>query len=667
MSTTEHELVLELLALSRPGPGATIAQRRAQYERAAVAFAGEAESTARSEPIGAARGEWSRRAGPRDPVLLYLHGGSYVFGSAASHRHLACAIGVELGASVLTLDYRRAPESPFPAGVDDAVAAYQMLAGQGVPAERIAVAGDSAGAGLALALLQRLRAGARPLPAAVACLSPWTDLGCASPTHTTHAARDPVLRTDDLRAMAALYLGGVPADEPLASAAFADLTGLPPMLVQVGSEEILLDDARRLVQRALADGVPVECQEWEGMFHVWQYYYPVLSQGRSAIKAIGRFMREALRAARRPASVPRGASAPARVVTDPRTAPHWWPKQADDPRDGLPWAAGVSDPVSFLGLADGPALWLRDPAGNSGRMDPVAVISGAVAGLEADSREVQAAAGAYPRILVSSATGYGSPVTLAGAAADDDVAALAAALTGHARDSGVTPVVLQCPGGNPLLAALTGQGFSVGVTDLYPTLELPGESIEDYLGDLPRGRRASVRQEIRARERGSAHVYVGEQARQHLVTAARLSASAYRQRNQPADDARAIPIYSRLLDRCGDDFVLTMVCDENGPVASACLIAGDTDLLLYSAGLEHPRSRAVAGYFNASYYLPAEFAYQRGLRRILLGPTGWHTKRLRGARFTPLYSAVPPGADALANLLAQTDRRLRPALEQASE
>jgi biotin carboxylase/predicted N-acyltransferase len=353
-----------------------------------------------------------------------------------------------------------------------------------------------------------------------------------------------------------------------------------------------------------------------------------------------------------------------RVVTDPRTAPRWWPAEADDPRDGLPWAAGVSDPVSFLGLADGPALWLRASGGNSGRMDPVRVLSGAVADLDADPLQVQAAVDAYPRILVSAATGYGSPVALAGKAAAEDMEALVAALIGHAREGDVTPVVLQCPAGNPLLEALAAQGFTVGVTDLYPTLQLPGESMADYLSDLPRGRRGNVRHEIKARERGSAHIYVGEEARPHLATAARLSASAYRQRNQPADDARAIPIYSRLLDRCGSDFVLTMVGDENGPVASACLIAGGTDLLLYSAGLEQPRSRAVAGYFNAAYYLPIEFAYQRGLRRILLGPTGWHTKRLRGARFTPLCSAVPAGAAALANLLAQTDRRLRPALRQ---
>jgi acetyl esterase/lipase len=306
MTTAEHELILELLALNRPRPDATIAQRREQYDRAVVAFAGiaDAQPVGPSVPVGAARGEWSRQAGPRAPVLLYLHGGSYTMGSSASHRHLARAIGAELGASVLTLDYRRPPESPFPAAVDDAVAAYQMLTDGGVLPESIAVAGDSAGAGLALALLQRLRADAQPMPAAVACLSPWTDLSCVAPTHNTHAARDPVLRTDDLRAMGALYLAGVTAAEPLASPAFADLAGSPPMLVQVGTEEILLDDARRLAQRARVDGVPIEYQEWAGMFHVWPYYFPLLSEGRDAIRAIGRFVSGAFMALRQPASVP---------------------------------------------------------------------------------------------------------------------------------------------------------------------------------------------------------------------------------------------------------------------------------------------------------------------------------------------------------------------------
>ncbi len=350
-----------------------------------------------------------------------------------------------------------------------------------------------------------------------------------------------------------------------------------------------------------------------------------------------------------------------RIVTDPRTAAGWWPARPGDPRDGLPWATGVSDPVRFLGLSDGPALWLRGPGGNSGRMDPVRVLGGTTADLDTDPVPLQAALDAYPRILVSAATGYGSPMPRAGEAAADDVEALVAALISHARESDATPVVLHCPSGDPLLAALAAQEFTVGITDLYPALELPGTGLADYLEALSRGRRRTVRHEIRARDGGSAHVYVGEEARPHLVAAARLSASAYRQRNQPGDDARAVPIYGRLLDSCGNDFVLTMVCDESGPVASACLIIGGTDLLLYSAGLELPRSRAVAGYFNAAYYLPIEFAYRRGLRRILLGPTGWHTKLLRGARFTPLCSAVPAGATALVNLLTETDRRLRSA------
>ena len=306
MTTAELDLILELLALNRPGAEASIAQRREQYDRAVVAFAGLVDEypVGPAVPVGAAWAEWSRRAGPHDPVLLYLHGGSYTMGSPASHRHLAQAIGAELDASVLTLDYRRPPEAPFPAAVDDAVAAYQMLTGDKVPPDRIAVAGDSAGAGLALALLQRLRADAQPLPAAVACLSPWTDLSCAAATHDTHAARDPLLSSDDLRAMGARYLGSAAATDPLASPAFADLAGLPPMLVQVGTEEILLDDARRLTERARAAGVPTEYQEWAGMFHVWQYYFPLLSEGRDAVRAIGRFLSGAITTPRQPAAVP---------------------------------------------------------------------------------------------------------------------------------------------------------------------------------------------------------------------------------------------------------------------------------------------------------------------------------------------------------------------------
>jgi hypothetical protein len=349
-----------------------------------------------------------------------------------------------------------------------------------------------------------------------------------------------------------------------------------------------------------------------------------------------------------------------RLVDDPRAAAHWWPVRPDDPRDGLPWAAGATGPVRFLGLPEGPALWLRGPGPEALRMDPLAVLSGVAAGLAVDDARLRLAR--YPEILVSAATGFGSPAVRTGATTAADLETVVAALSGEARRIGATPIVLHVPAGDPLLAALAGQGFAVGVTDLYPVMELPGESMADYLAGLSRNRRGNVRREIAARG-DCAHVYVGEQAREHLVAAARLSASAYRQRGQPADDARAVPIYTRLLDSCGDDFVLTMICHAGEPVASACLIVGGTEALLYSAGLRLPESRAVAGYFNAAYYLPIEFAYRHGLRRIHLGPTSWAAKRLRGAVLRPLYSAVPGDVTDLVELLTGTDARLRERLD----
>ncbi|MDG4834253.1 ATP-grasp domain-containing protein [Solwaraspora sp. WMMD1047] len=352
-----------------------------------------------------------------------------------------------------------------------------------------------------------------------------------------------------------------------------------------------------------------------------------------------------------------------RVLTDPRSTVRSWARRPADPRDDWRWAAGVSDDVAFLVPDGGPALWLRGPDGVSARMDPVAVAGGAPAGRQPPAQLVGAARDAHPRFLVSSATGYGSPLTSASATATD-LDTLVAALLREAKQNDATPAVLHCPAGDPLLPALVAAGFTLGVTDLYPTIELPGNGPADYLEALPKGHRDNARREIRLRGGGPAHVYLGEQARPHLATAAALSASAYRQRGEHSDDTRAIPIYGRLLDRWGDDFVLTLVEDEAGPVASAVLVVGATELLLYSAGLHLPRARAVAGYFNAAYYLPVELAYQRRLRRIRLGPTGWDTKRLRGARFTPMYSAVPTKAGALVDLLAATDQWTRAELQR---
>ncbi|WP_033213695.1 alpha/beta hydrolase fold domain-containing protein [Kitasatospora phosalacinea] len=293
MTSAELALVHELIALNGHTRRGGVEERRLSYDLAQQAFGDLGAPPGEPVDAGGCPAEWVRPADPGGPVLLYLHGGSYALGSIASHRHLSAALGAAAGAGVLALHYRRPPESPFPAAVEDAANAYRWLLARGFPSGRITFAGDSAGAGLAVAALLRLRAAGEPLPAAVACFSPWADLGCTFPAHRERAGRDPLLDSADLRRMAGLYLDGTDPRDPLASPAFADLTGLPPMLIQVGSEEVLWDDARALERAALAAGVDVRFEEWAGMFHVWHWYHPVLPEGRAAVAAAGAFLARA--------------------------------------------------------------------------------------------------------------------------------------------------------------------------------------------------------------------------------------------------------------------------------------------------------------------------------------------------------------------------------------
>jgi phosphinothricin tripeptide acetyl hydrolase len=289
--------LLELFELRRDMKGGTIAERRAEYERAAQAFAEPGDTVERVQ-AGPCPAEWLGGGSLGGPILIYLHGGSYVFGSAASHRHLARALARAAEASALVPDYRLAPEHPFPAALDDAVGAYEWLLASGADPRLVVLAGDSAGGGLAVATLLRLRDAARPLPAAVLCLSPWADLTFAGSSHRTHADRDPVLDGEDLRGMAALYLAGADPADPLASPALGDLGGLPPLSIDVASEEILLSDAHALAAAAEAAGTAVTLCEREGMFHVWQWYYPMLPEAESAIREAGAFLRDAVAAVR---------------------------------------------------------------------------------------------------------------------------------------------------------------------------------------------------------------------------------------------------------------------------------------------------------------------------------------------------------------------------------
>jgi acetyl esterase/lipase len=225
-------------------------------------------------------------------AVLYLHGGGYVIGSINTHRSLAANLSRASKARVLVIDYRLAPEHPHPAAVDDSVAAYRWMLGQGLKPARIAVAGDSAGGGLTVATLVAIRDAKLTLPAAGACLSPWVDLEGIGESMTTKADVDPIVQKAGIEQMAAAYLGGKDPRTPLAAPLYADLTGLPPLLIQVGTAETLLDDASRLAERARKAGVAVSYEASEDMIHVWHLFASMLDEGRQAIDRIGDFVRK---------------------------------------------------------------------------------------------------------------------------------------------------------------------------------------------------------------------------------------------------------------------------------------------------------------------------------------------------------------------------------------
>ncbi len=219
------------------------------------------------------------------------HGGGYALGSAAASVGLAADIARCSGATVHTVDYRLVPEHPFPAAVDDALAAYRGLLDRGVPVEAIAVSGESAGGGLALALLIAVREAGLPRPTSAVVLSPWADLTQSGRSYGTKATFDPVLTRQGLSVRAGGYLAGADPRSALASPLFADLRGLPPLLIQAGTYEVLLDDAVRLAAKATEDDVAVTLQTFPGAPHVFQGFSAVLDVAARALDEIGTFLR----------------------------------------------------------------------------------------------------------------------------------------------------------------------------------------------------------------------------------------------------------------------------------------------------------------------------------------------------------------------------------------
>ena len=223
---------------------------------------------------------------PDDAVVLYLHGGAYCSGSLDTHRGVAGALALASGTTVVTLDYRLAPEDPFPAALNDALLAFDQLA----PA-RVAIAGDSAGGGLAVATALALRDRGGAVPTALVLFSPWTDLTLSQESATSRAAADPMVTASVLLEMADAYLAGTDERSPLASPLFGDLTGLPPMHVDVGDDEVLLDDSTVLVERAKAAGVDATVRVWPDMIHVFQCFPPeMVPEAAESLAAAGAFL-----------------------------------------------------------------------------------------------------------------------------------------------------------------------------------------------------------------------------------------------------------------------------------------------------------------------------------------------------------------------------------------
>lgn len=243
---------------------------------------------------GAVRGEWIRTSAPLQATIYYLHGGGYVACSPATHRSFTATLGRVAGAQVFALDYRLAPEHRFPAAVEDAVAGYRWLLAQGLRPQEIVIGGDSAGGGLTMATLVALRDAGVPLPSAAFCLSPWADLSATGGSLDANDRCDPMFRGAVIRQCAPIYLGAAAANEPLASPIYADLRGLPPLLIYVSDTEVLLDDALRLAARARQCAVKVELRVREDLPHVWPVMIALrLPEAREAIAEIAQFIRAA--------------------------------------------------------------------------------------------------------------------------------------------------------------------------------------------------------------------------------------------------------------------------------------------------------------------------------------------------------------------------------------
>jgi acetyl esterase/lipase len=285
---------MKLFSLKNEDGVLEVEKKREDLERNVFLFKKPRKIKVEKLKINDIPAEWlSRKNQVKDKAILYLHGGYYISGSLNTHRSLAARISKESDSPVLSIAYRRAPENPFPAGLNDVISAYQWLIEEvQIPPEKIAIAGDSAGGGLSLATLIKLRDDGISLPAGAIAISPWTDLALTGDSIKSNVDVEILVTENEARQAAELYLNEVDVKNPLVSPLYADLKGLPPLLIQTGTREIILDDSTRYAEKAKKSGVDVTLDLWEGMFHVFQIFGPLIPESKKALRRIGEFVKQ---------------------------------------------------------------------------------------------------------------------------------------------------------------------------------------------------------------------------------------------------------------------------------------------------------------------------------------------------------------------------------------
>jgi acetyl esterase/lipase len=292
MASPQLDSIIQLLK-SRPIRGdASFEEVRAEFEQVASIYPVDPAVKREKADANGVSGEWITAPGiSGETTMLYIHGGGWTIGSVNTHARLVGNISAAADVRAFSIDYRLAPEHPFPAGLDDCITAYKWLLDQGVSPARLVIAGDSAGGNLTLVSLVRLRDEGLPLPAAAVCLSPATDFAQTGESYTTRREADPMIQPDGMPKVREAYLPGRDPKDPLISPLYADLSGLPPMLIQVGDAEVLRDDSTQFAARAKAAGVDVTLEVWDEMIHVFQFFAPLLPEGTEAIAKIGAFVK----------------------------------------------------------------------------------------------------------------------------------------------------------------------------------------------------------------------------------------------------------------------------------------------------------------------------------------------------------------------------------------